>query len=95
MTSQEPSKQQVSGKGITCRDLIGSLMDYLDSVMTADEIATVQEHLALCPSCRNYLESYVQTVRLTRTELRKADAPPPVLPEELAQRIRKSLDGVE
>lgn len=100
MTTEQPSgpasgassEASSGGEGLTCRELIGSLMDYLDGVLTDKEMASMQEHLRLCPSCRNYLESYVQTVRLTKAELRKADAAMPVLPEELVRHIHKAMD---
>jgi anti-sigma factor RsiW len=80
----------------TCRIALELLMDYLDGVLSPTSMAAMDRHLAVCPSCRNYLASYVETVRLTKAELGKgelgkSDAPPEPLPPELFDCIRKAL----
>lgn len=49
---------------MTCREFIDFLDDYLTGGLTADQRAAFDRHLAVCVDCRNYLESYKQTVRL-------------------------------
>jgi anti-sigma factor RsiW len=50
---------------ITCKDvIIEFLMDYLSRELTPEQEALVTEHLAACPSCVRFLQSYEQTVRM-------------------------------
>jgi len=48
---------------MTCRELIEELIDYLDGARPRE---AYEHHLALCPSCRAYVDSYLATIRLIR-----------------------------
>jgi anti-sigma factor RsiW len=71
---------------ITCRQLIDYIVDYVAGEL--DEIASqdFERHLAVCPSCRAYLASYRETMKLTR-ELAESDEALDDVPEELVQAI--------
>lgn len=73
-----------------CQDIIGFLMDYLNCELTNAEQAAFELHLAQCPSCINYLNSYRQTIELGRS-LSEMDSVE--MPEELVQAVLKSSQG--
>jgi len=60
-------------------------MSYLDNELPDDQRAEFDRHMAACPSCVDYLETYEKTVQLTKTS---ADDPVPAeVPESLVQAI--------
>lgn len=74
---------------MTCRELVAFLVDYLEGSLPADRRASFEEHLRLCPGCTEYLDSYRETVRLTRDAFCGADpdSEPVAMPEQLVQAI--------
>ena len=77
---------------MTCRELITFLIEYTDGALEPHRRAVFERHLNACPSCRHYLDSYLQTVRLERDALGEpGDAPvPPSVPEGLVRAILAS-----
>jgi anti-sigma factor RsiW len=75
---------------ITCRELVDFLADYLASELDDEERASVNAHLAACPSCVLYLKSYQEAVRLSRAAFAPDEAAPADVPEDL---IRAVLDA--
>ena len=69
---------------MTCREALDFLMAYLDGELTAEQRAAFDEHLSICASCRRYLASYRETVRLERIA-NLEEAPP--LPDDLVRAI--------
>lgn len=51
---------------LTCKEVLDFLMAYIDNELGHDEREDFEAHLKVCPSCVNYLNSYRQTVRLSR-----------------------------
>ena len=49
---------------MTCREVSEFLMDYVDAALPDGQRVVFEEHLAVCPPCRNYLASYRKTVDL-------------------------------
>ena len=73
---------------MTCREFVEFLVDYLEGALSDQERRVFDEHLAICPSCVNYLASYRETVQLGKAALRaEDDAVPSSVPEELVQAI--------
>ena len=52
--------------GLTCRDGVERLMDYLEGVLGASERAAIDAHVAGCPRCIAFVKSYVETPRIVR-----------------------------
>lgn len=75
----------MSARDLSCRELIEFLIAYLDAELPADEHATFEAHLALCPDCVDYLASYRETIRLGR--LAFETEPPAEVPDELIDAI--------
>jgi anti-sigma factor RsiW len=77
----------MSASGLTCREVLDFLAAYLDGELAADARAAFERHLARCPACVSYLESYRETIRLGR-EAWDADGPvDEEVPEELVAAI--------
>jgi anti-sigma factor RsiW len=73
---------------ITCRELIEFLMDYLDGTLTSQQRHEVDRHLAVCPSCVEYIKGYQESVKLGKTVLKADDGPCPAnVPEDLVQAV--------
>ncbi len=49
---------------MTCREFVGFLMQYVSEELPQSQLARFEEHLAICPSCVAYMDSYVETVKL-------------------------------
>ena len=71
---------------MTCREVIGFMMEYLDGALSADERREFEKHLVVCHSCVAYLKTYQATIRL-ETETRIEDV---TVPEELVRAILAS-----
>jgi len=73
---------------LTCKQLIDFLDGYVEEELSADERAEFDRHLALCPPCIAYLESYRATVRLGRSALAPSEEEAPNdVPEALVHAI--------
>jgi anti-sigma factor RsiW len=75
--------------GLTCREAIGLLADYLESALSEEEIRELEEHLAGCGPCQAYLNTYRRTKDLTGKAERAAM--PEEMPEEMKDRLRTFL----
>ncbi len=74
---------------MNCREFTEFLDDYLFGDLPEDERAVFEEHLAQCPDCEAYLESYRRTIALEKAALddETRDALAAAMPEELVQAI--------
>jgi anti-sigma factor RsiW len=51
---------------IACISGVELLMDFLEGVLSADVHAALEEHVAGCPRCAAFVESYRATPRILR-----------------------------
>lgn len=73
---------------MSCREAIDFLASYLDGELPPQVCAAFDAHLAECPSCVAYLETYQATIRLGKAAYSSPDQPPPAdIPQELLQAI--------
>lgn len=77
---------------MNCRQCVDFLMDYLEGQLPEAERKVFEQHLARCPPCVNYLETYRQAVELGKSAF---CGEPCEMPEELVRAILKSLGGRE
>jgi anti-sigma factor RsiW len=75
------------GLEATCREVIDFLLDYLEGELDADRRRAFERHLAECPSCVAYLDSYRATIELARGAERAA----PPLEESVALRLARAI----
>jgi len=60
-----------------CRTTIDLLAGFVDCALSAQEEEALQAHLAMCPRCVEFIESYRGTSRIMR-EATKVDLPPDI-----------------
>jgi anti-sigma factor RsiW len=77
---------------MNCREFTEFLHEYLFGNLPAEERAEFDRHLAECPWCIAYLDSYRTTIQLGQSAFSGADDPPPPgdAPEELIQAILRA-----
>lgn len=73
----------------TCRSGVELLADYLEGVLAPDVRAALEEHVAGCPRCTAFVESYRRTPAILRT------ATDVTLPPDVAQRLQAWLRELE
>ncbi len=72
---------------LPCTEIIGFLADYLDGELAADRRSEFDRHLAVCPSCVAYLETYKETIRMAKV----AELPPVRQMEEAPEELIKAI----
>lgn len=55
---------------LTCRDFIDLLSAHVAAELPAERLATFEAHLAQCPACVDYLQTYKDTVTLAKGAFR-------------------------
>lgn len=55
----------MSGTGLSCREVVELITDYLEEALSADDRRRVEEHLDACPDCPKFVEQMRETIRLT------------------------------
>jgi len=75
----------MTSEPLTCRTVIELLLDYLEESLTPDVLAEFEAHLAGCPACLAYLNTYKRARDLA------GEAPRVPMPEELRTRLRALL----
>ncbi len=73
--------------GITCREFVAFLGDYLEGELGDEVRQRFEAHLALCPDCVAYLASFRESVRLVRECCGPDDEPPEGAPPELVAAV--------
>jgi mycothiol system anti-sigma-R factor len=73
---------------ITCKEFVDFLMAYLDRELSGVQRSTFEDHLDECPPCKNYLDSYRETVALGRGCCAPDDAP---VPEDVPEALVKAI----
>lgn len=73
---------------MTCRELVEFLADYLSGELPPETRGAFEDHLAHCPSCVVYLNTYRDTRELAKAALESPDAAlPDDVPEDLVRAI--------
>ena len=67
----------------TCEELIAVLEDYVDGSLAPFARLRFRLHLAVCRSCRAYLKSYRETIRMARLAIPAIET----VPEELVRAV--------
>ncbi len=71
---------------LTCKELIlNHLSEYLDGTLSPEIVEDFERHLAGCPACVAYLNTYKRTQDFTRR------MGSPVMSEEMKARLREFL----
>jgi anti-sigma factor RsiW len=76
---------------MNCREFTEFLHEYLFGNLPIEERAAFEDHLAECPWCVAYLDSYRKTIQLEQAAFVAPDVPAPTdAPEELIQAILRA-----
>lgn len=78
-------KEMNHNPSLTCREIIDFVADYIFSELDRETRKRFEHHMDACTSCREYLETYRQTMTLERC-LKLGDKTEP-FPPELVQAI--------
>ena len=73
-------------RSLTCQELTEVLTEYLEGVMSPEDVARFEAHLAVCDGCVTYVEQMRQTIRTVHA-LRPADVEATV-PDDLLAAFR-------
>ncbi len=79
-----------SGSHLTCEEVNGFLATYLEDALPRNVLEEFEWHLERCESCRNYLHSYRETIRIARMVCSSPALPAEDLPEALIEAILRS-----
>jgi predicted anti-sigma-YlaC factor YlaD len=89
-----PKFERVQGRDgqwyLACGEVITFLFEYLDDEVPQERRTEFDDHLAVCPSCRNYLATYSETLRLVRRTGQLDEIEIPALPQDLVDIIGRS-----
>lgn len=77
--------------GVRCRDVLGSLSDFLDGTLSAARHAELRAHLDGCDRCARFGGEVATTLESLRQTLRT----PPALSVERAERLRASVQRAQ
>lgn len=68
---------------VTCEEVITFLLGYLLGELSREKEMDFEKHLAVCPSCVNYIKTYKATVELGKQALGEepAGSPPELAPD--------------
>lgn len=74
---------------MTCREVAELLIDFVGGDLPPEVLAHLRQHLAKCPPCVAYIDTYQITIKLTR---HLPDAP---MPEALMERLKSALQEMK
>jgi anti-sigma factor RsiW len=87
----EPGVEMGDLNEMSCQELVEVITDYLEGSLSPHERRRFEEHVAVCPGCRNYLEQMRTTIRLTGAL--RAEAMPARVREELLEAFKEWKRG--
>ena len=50
---------------LSCKELVELVTDYVEGVLSEDDRLRVEQHLAGCDGCEEYMEQFLTTITLT------------------------------
>jgi anti-sigma factor RsiW len=73
---------------VTCRDFVDFLIEYFSGELAEAERTEFEGHLAECPACVTYLDTYRKTIQLLKAVyVHPEDPVPDEVPEDLVRAI--------
>jgi len=55
----------MTGDGLTCKEVVEIVSDYLEGTMSVEDRSRFDEHLTVCEGCDMYVHQMRETIRLT------------------------------
>ena len=72
----------------TCETLVRLLSDYVDQELSEEDVRRLEEHLADCPPCEVFLNTFRKSVDLSARRVAGT-----AMPDELRRRLHLFLDA--
>ena len=93
MSDAEPKMR--TGAEVTCKEVLDFLGAYVAGELPAVTVEEFERHLAVCPSCVNYLASYKKMIELSRCVFEPASGAPEAdaMPDDLMQAVLAARRG--
>jgi anti-sigma factor RsiW len=73
---------------VTCRDFVEFLIEYFSGDLAEAERTAFEAHLAECPECLVYLETYQKTIQLVKAAY---DHPEEEVPDEVPEELVRAI----
>jgi predicted anti-sigma-YlaC factor YlaD len=67
----------VSVEEIVCREFVELATEYLEEALSDETLELVEEHLAMCDWCRDYLHQIETTARVVGAQAERPQTAPP------------------
>ena len=77
----------MSNDGLTCKEVVEIVTDYLEGALSPEDRARFDEHLATCDGCTHYVEQMRETIRLSGMVTEEQ------IPEPQLERLRQAFRG--
>ena len=74
---------------MTCREFHAVLYEFVGGELAAETHVTVEQHIASCPHCGTYVETYRATIHRSKSLPR-----PTAVPPGMEQRFKKLLNDL-
>jgi predicted anti-sigma-YlaC factor YlaD len=87
-------KSSITDIAMNCQEVSEFLMDFIDGTLPLRQRVIFKLHLLFCRDCRRYFDSYLATIKITRS-LRPEPLPEVLahVPPELARAILATCDS--
>lgn len=73
---------------LTCRELVEFMDEYWSESLPPETVARFNEHLAACPSCVNYTNTWREAIRAGKAALRASDD---TVPEDVPEALLAAI----
>ena len=57
----------IQSESLSCYEIVELVTEYLEGSMPAERRLGFEEHIAICPPCRNYFDQFRHTLELGNT----------------------------
>jgi len=65
----------INAEELKCKEVVGLVTEYLEAALLPMTQEQLEEHLARCPGCRDYLLQIQQTISMLRALAEESDFP--------------------
>ncbi len=77
---------------LPCKEIISFLAEYIDGELPPETRFEFERHLAVCPSCVAYLQSYREVIRACRELAKFDESVSDAAPDDLIEAILETRD---
>lgn len=85
---------RVSPRMITCREFNDFVIDYTENLLSDKQVLLFERHMKVCPMCRNFMKTYIATIKAGEAFFPYNDTQvPSEVPEDLLNAIRDVSDN--